>query len=100
MGGTDIVMFLLERTLGEITRYSSYILKHGEPYTAIQCYKLLHNVNDTIQQLYYGNVVKPSLQAVLQKERAVATYITAIIIWTMAWKDRKPFVSTIPPLLL
>lgn len=86
---------VLENTLGEITRYSSYLCQNGDKEISMRCYLMLQGVNNNIQSMYYNNVVRPSLQNVIQKEKAATAYVaaaTCIFIWAVAMKDHaNPF---------
>lgn len=79
---------VLSKTLGEINKYTSYLWQFGDRDVHVQCFKLLRDINNNIQELYFMSVLRPSLIEVVEKERMVATYVTALVIWAMASKDR------------
>lgn len=81
---------VIENTLGEIMRYSAYLCKYGDREASMRCYMMLRGVNDNIQNMYYRNVLRPSLKSVVQKERMAFAYVataTCVVIWAAVMKD-------------
>lgn len=75
---------MLQKTLGDITRYSSYVWQHGDIDASIRCYQMLQGMNDNIQRLYYKSVLRPSLCASVKKEHIVAACVTAVVyLWAV-----------------
>ena len=84
------VPHLVHSTLGEISRYTSYLFNLGDVHTSFRCFQLLQSVNKHIQTIYYSSVLQHPLQAAIQKERIVAAYVTTatcVVLWAMAMKD-------------
>lgn len=86
---------VLENTLGEICRYTSYLCHAGDKETSMRCYLMLQGVNNHIQTMYYHNILRPQLNTVLKKEKVVTAYVataTCVFIWAVAMKDHvSPF---------
>lgn len=93
------VPYVFQKTLGEISRYTSYLCELGDADASLRCYQLLRGINHNIQDIYYTNVLQPSLKHIVAKEKLVAAYVTTatcVVVWAVAMMNHvQPLLSSV-----
>lgn len=78
---------IFENTICDISRYATHLCEHGDPDTSHRCFQLLRGINHNLENMYYTNVLRPSLQHVVRRERIVKAYVTTatcVVVWAVA----------------